>query len=346
MPHRERLRAMPETPATRPSNSVLSSPARRSGCPRGVPGILLGPAADAAGVAGATIGFVISWYLIHHGWYRARPPMGHPRVLEYARNIVVPRAGPLSRLLGRVPAAVAAHLPVLPRLLAGNSFSGYMTVFELMMAACGVISAGLPRSCSAAQRVEQRASWLAAWRCSRSRRCCSEPCSSPATTCSRRCSRSPPWRRSTSTASGPVSCCSRLGTAAKAYPDRDRCRSRCVRVAARGAAGRALVPGGIRRGGAGLLPALPRGRSPRGCGGRSTDRRTVRCRSRASARRCSSPPTSWSGCTCRTTSPTAPTTSTVTPARVRGSDERAPARLAGDGVAALRPRPGHAGSGC
>ena len=36
---------------------------------------------------------------------------------------------------------------VLPRLLAGHSFSGYMTVFELMMAACGVSPPACPRSC-------------------------------------------------------------------------------------------------------------------------------------------------------------------------------------------------------
>jgi len=106
-------------------------------------------------VAFAAIGFVVAWYLIHHGWYRLDRQWDTHEYAKYARNIVVRGLVPYRDFSVEYP-PLALPIFLIPRLLAGNSFSGYMEVFGLMMALCGVISAGLAALVLAAQRVDPR----------------------------------------------------------------------------------------------------------------------------------------------------------------------------------------------
>ncbi len=106
-------------------------------------------------MASAAIGFVIAWYLIHHGWYRLDRQWDTREYAKYARYIDVRGLVPYRDFSVEYP-PLALPVFLLPRLIAGNSFSGYMEVFELMMAACGVIAAGLAAFVLAAQRVATR----------------------------------------------------------------------------------------------------------------------------------------------------------------------------------------------
>ena len=106
-------------------------------------------------VATATIGFLIAWYLIHHGWYRLDRQWDTREYAKYARNIVSRGLVPYRDFSVEYP-PLALPVFVLPKLIAGNGFSGYMEVFELMMAACGVIAAGLAAFVLSAQRVATR----------------------------------------------------------------------------------------------------------------------------------------------------------------------------------------------
>jgi len=110
---------------------------------------------SAMAVATAAIGFVIAWYLIHHGWYRLDRQWDTREYAKYARNIVVRGLMPYRDFSVEYP-PLALPVFLLPRLIAGNGFSGYMEVFELMMAACGVIAAGLSAFVLAAQRAATR----------------------------------------------------------------------------------------------------------------------------------------------------------------------------------------------
>ena len=106
-------------------------------------------------VASAAIGFVIAWYLIHHGWYRLDRQWDTREYARYARNIVVRGLMPYRAFSVEYP-PLALPVFLIPRLISASSFSGYMEVFELMMAACGVIAAGLAAYVLAAQRVATR----------------------------------------------------------------------------------------------------------------------------------------------------------------------------------------------
>jgi hypothetical protein len=147
---------MPETPATPPPNSLLGL----AGTPIQLPAERTGSLSSdrqrtVLAVAGATIGFLISWYLIHHGWYRLDRQWDTREYAKYANYIVGRGLFPYRDFSVEYP-PLSLPIFVLPRLLAGNSFSGYMTVFELMMAACGVIAAGLSALVLSAQRVSNR----------------------------------------------------------------------------------------------------------------------------------------------------------------------------------------------
>jgi hypothetical protein len=108
-----------------------------------------------AAVVCAAIGFVVAWYLIHHGWYRLDTQWDTKEYAQYARNILVRGLVPYRDFSVEYP-PLALPVFLLPRLIAGNHFSGYMEIFGLMMAACGVISAGLAALVLAAQRVSTR----------------------------------------------------------------------------------------------------------------------------------------------------------------------------------------------
>lgn len=259
-------------------------------------------------VAFAAIGFVVAWYLIHHGWYRLDRQWDTREYARYARNIVVRGLVPYRDFSVEYP-PLSLPIFLIPRLLAGNSFSGYMVVFELMMAACGAISAGLAALVLAARRVETRylvcgVALLAA---------------SPVLLGAVLLSRYDLFPTMLTIAAVTAMYFDRkrtafallaLGTAAKAFP------VVVVPIAVvyvwrrqgrRAALGCLAVFGVVLL--VCFLPFLVI--APTGCGGRSTDRRTGRCRSRASAPLFSSLRTSWPDCTSRTTSRTAPTISTV-----------------------------------
>jgi hypothetical protein len=106
-------------------------------------------------VGTAAVGFLVAWYLIHHGWYRLDRQWDTHEYAKYARDIVVRGLVPYRGFSVEYP-PLALPIFVIPRLLAGNSFSGYMEVFGLMMGVCGVISAGLAALVLAAQRVDTR----------------------------------------------------------------------------------------------------------------------------------------------------------------------------------------------
>jgi uncharacterized membrane protein len=106
-------------------------------------------------VAFAAIGFVVAWYLIHHGWYRLDTQWDTREYAKYARTMVVRGLVPYRDFSVEYP-PLAIPVFLFPRLIAGNHFSGYMEVFGLMMATCGVISAGLAALVLAAQRVTTR----------------------------------------------------------------------------------------------------------------------------------------------------------------------------------------------
>jgi Glycosyltransferase family 87 len=106
-------------------------------------------------IAAAAIGFVVAWYLIHHGWYRLDRQWDTKEYARYARYIVVGGLVPYRDFPVEYP-PLSLPIFLIPRLLAGNSFSGYMMVFELMMGACGVVSAALAALVLAAQRVDTR----------------------------------------------------------------------------------------------------------------------------------------------------------------------------------------------
>jgi Glycosyltransferase family 87 len=106
-------------------------------------------------IVSATVGFVVAWYLIHHGWYRLDRQWDTHEYARYARNIVVRGLVPYRDFSVEYP-PLSLPIFLIPRLLAGNNFSGYMMVFELMMAACGAVSAGLAALVLAAQRVDTR----------------------------------------------------------------------------------------------------------------------------------------------------------------------------------------------
>lgn len=106
-------------------------------------------------VSTASIGFVVAWYLIHHGWYRLDTQWDTREYAKYARNIVVHGLVPYRDFSVEYP-PLSLPLFVIPRLIAGNHFSGYMEVFGFGMAVCGVISAGLAALLLAAQRVSTR----------------------------------------------------------------------------------------------------------------------------------------------------------------------------------------------
>lgn len=103
----------------------------------------------------AAVGFAIAWYLIHHGWYALDRQWDTREYAKYANYIVGRGLFPYRDFSVEYP-PLSLPIFVIPRLLAGHSFSGYMEVFELMMAVCGVIAAGLSALVLSAQRVSTR----------------------------------------------------------------------------------------------------------------------------------------------------------------------------------------------
>lgn len=147
---------MPSSPTPPSRNSVLEFAGTTIRVPAGRAGsVSPDRQRTVIAVGSAAIGFAIAWYLIHHGWYRLDRQWDTREYAKYARYIVNRGLVPYRDFSVEYP-PLAIPVFVVPKLLAGNSFSGYMEVFELMMAACGVITAGLATLLLAAQRVSTR----------------------------------------------------------------------------------------------------------------------------------------------------------------------------------------------
>jgi uncharacterized membrane protein len=151
---------MPEASSTPPQDSVsvsvLDMTHTTIGLPAGRAGFFSSDRRRSVlAAAAAAIGFVIAWYLIHHGWYALDRQWDTREYAKYANYIVGRGLMPYRDFSVEYP-PLALPVFVLPRLLAGHSFSGYMNVFELMMAACGVVTAVLSALVLAAQRVSTR----------------------------------------------------------------------------------------------------------------------------------------------------------------------------------------------
>ncbi|HUA50175.1 MAG TPA: hypothetical protein VMA77_33390 [Solirubrobacteraceae bacterium] len=145
---------MTETPTT--PDSVLELAGASMSMPAGRAGSLTSDRQRTVlAVVSAAVGFAIAWYLIHHGWYALDRQWDTREYAKYANYIVGRGLFPYRDFSVEYP-PLALPIFLLPRLLAGQSFSGYMEVFELMMAACGMIAAGLSALVLAAQRVSTR----------------------------------------------------------------------------------------------------------------------------------------------------------------------------------------------
>jgi uncharacterized membrane protein len=106
-------------------------------------------------VAITAVGFVVSWYLIHHGWYGLDTQWDTLEYARYGHNIVVRGLVPYRDFAVEYP-PLAIPVFVIPAMVAGRYFSGYMEIFGLGMAICGVLAAGCSVLVLAAQRVDTR----------------------------------------------------------------------------------------------------------------------------------------------------------------------------------------------
>jgi hypothetical protein len=107
----------------------------------------------AAAVAAA--GFVASWYLIHHGSYGLDKQWDTVEYARYGHDIVVRGLIPYRDFALEYP-PLAIPLFAIPAMIAGRYFSGYMEIFGLGMAVCGVLAVGCSVLLMAAQRVDTR----------------------------------------------------------------------------------------------------------------------------------------------------------------------------------------------
>ena len=103
----------------------------------------------------AAVGFVLSWYLIHHGWYGLDKQWDTVEYARYGHYIVVRGLVPYRDFALEYP-PLAIPVFAIPAMIAGRHFSGYMEVFGLGMAICGVLAVGCSVLVLAAQRVDTR----------------------------------------------------------------------------------------------------------------------------------------------------------------------------------------------
>jgi uncharacterized membrane protein len=98
------------------------------------------------------LGFAIAWYLIHHGWYALDKQWDTVEYAKYAHSILDRGLMPYRDFSVEYP-PLALPVFVFPSWIAGSHFSGYMEVFGLLMAICGVVSVGCSALILLAQRV-------------------------------------------------------------------------------------------------------------------------------------------------------------------------------------------------
>jgi hypothetical protein len=106
-------------------------------------------------VAVGAVGFVVSWYLIHHGWYGLDKQWDTVEYARYGHYVVVRGLVPYRDFTLEYP-PLAIPVFVIPAMIAGRHFSGYMEVFGFGMAICGVLAVGCSVLLLAAQRVDTR----------------------------------------------------------------------------------------------------------------------------------------------------------------------------------------------
>jgi hypothetical protein len=100
-------------------------------------------------------GFAISWYLIHHGWYALDHLFDTREYNRDARLILSRGETPyLNFKLEYPPLSIPVFL--LPRLLGATTFAQYQQIFQLMMAACGMVAVGLAAYVLASQNISAR----------------------------------------------------------------------------------------------------------------------------------------------------------------------------------------------
>ena len=118
------------TPARSPHDPLVELAGTSVSVPAGRTGFLPSDRQRTAlAVAAAAIGFVVAWYLIHHGWYRLDRQWDTREYAKYARYIAVGGLVPYRDFSVEYP-PLSLPIFLIPRLLAGNSFSGYMTVLS------------------------------------------------------------------------------------------------------------------------------------------------------------------------------------------------------------------------
>jgi uncharacterized membrane protein len=98
------------------------------------------------------LGFAVAWYLIHHGWYGLDKQWDTVEYAKYAHSILDRGLMPYRDFSVEYP-PLALPVFVFPAWIAGSHFSGYMEVFGLLMAICGVVSVGCSALILLAQRV-------------------------------------------------------------------------------------------------------------------------------------------------------------------------------------------------
>lgn len=103
----------------------------------------------------AAVGFLISWWAIHHGWFSHDHQWDTREYARYARDILVKGRFPYSGFPLEYP-PLAIPIFVIPSWIAGSHFSGYMEIFGIGMAACGIFAASCSVLILLAQRVSRR----------------------------------------------------------------------------------------------------------------------------------------------------------------------------------------------
>jgi hypothetical protein len=90
----------------------------------------------------SAVGFAISWYLLHRGWYALDHLFDTREYNRDARLILSRGQTPYLNFKLEYP-PLSIPLFLLPRLLGARSFAQYQQIFQLMMCVCGMVSVGL-----------------------------------------------------------------------------------------------------------------------------------------------------------------------------------------------------------